>query len=321
MKILTDYPLSSISYYQIGGKAKVVLQVQNRKDVEEAFRYIQDNSVSRVLPMGIGSNTLIDDKPFNGAVIWFSKGTQDTIQLMGEDTVYAFSQALLDEVIQFGFNNNLIGLEWAGGLPSSIGGAIRGNVGAFGGEIKRSIISADVVDLNKETFEIKTMSNEDLQFAYRDSLVKQNKNLLIVGGLFQLKKVTSEELESAKKEYSDHIEYRKKNHAVEYPSCGSTFKNIVEKEKVSLIVQKWPDVQEQVTTKWHGKVAMGYVIKRLGFSGLTVGGAQVSEKHANYIINKNNATFEDVLTIITTIQHRVQSEFGFVPETEVEIVK
>lgn len=322
MQIFNDFPLSEILYYKIGGVARCVLKIQTLTDVSEALHYVKSNNIKRVLPIGIGSNLLLNDEPFEGAILWFSKSESVTPQLISSvGDIEVFAANLLDDLIQFSFENNFIGLEWAGGLPSTIGGAIRGNVGAFGGEIKKSLISAQVLDIGSDSLEIKTLMNEELQFSYRNSLLKQNKNLIVVSGLFQLQPAFQEELEKAKQEYFSHIQYRKDHHDMSYPSCGSVFKNIVEKEKVAKILEKWPDINDKVTNNWHGKVAMGYVIKRLGLSGFAVGGAQVSEKHANYVINKNNAKFTDVITIIKEVQKRVEAEFGFTPEPEVEIVE
>ena len=318
MHIYKDFPLSDILYYKIGGRAKFVLKIENREDLKKALDFVQKNKIQKILPIGLGSNVLVNDKPFEGLVLWFSNG-KDSIT--GKDNkIEAFASAILDDVIQFSFANNLIGLEWAGGLPSTVGGAVRGNVGAFGGEIKNQIESIGVIDLNDSNHFISVLPNNKFQFSYRDSLIKRNKNLLVVSAIFKLKNASDEEVESAKKVYKEHIEYRKINHPMEYPSCGSVFKNIVEKEEVEKILSVWADARALSEQKWHNKVSMGYVINRLGFAGLQIGGAQVSTKHANYIVNRNNARFNDVLSIIGKIKEKFSSSFGFSPELELEIV-
>lgn len=319
MQILKDFPLTEILYYKIGGRAKFVLKIENKEDLLETLDFVQKNKIQKVLPIGLGSNLLLNDKPFDGVVLWFTNG-KNSITKKG-DRVEAFASAILDDVIQFSFANNLIGLEWAGGLPSTVGGAVRGNVGAFGGEIKEVVEEVDMHDISIYHTEIRTLKKKDLQFSYRDSLIKKSKNLLIVSAGFRLQKASAEELAKAKKVYQEHIEYRKKNHPMEYPSCGSVFKNIVEKEQVDGVLQRWPDIKELSVNKWHGKIAMGYIINRLGFSGFQIGGAQVSTKHANYIVNVNNAKFNDIVSIIDKIKEKFSSLFGFSPELELEIVE
>ena len=108
---------------------------------------------------------------------------------------------------------------------------------------------------------------------------------------------------------------------MEYPSCGSVFKNIVKREEVDKILSVWPDVRELSEGKWHNKISMGYVINRLGFKGKQVGGAQVSTKHTNYIVNVNQAKADDVKRLIYEIQGKFEETFGFTPEPEVMLVE
>ncbi len=323
MTVFENFPLSDIIYYGIGGKARFVLKVQSKKDLLEALNFIKTNNPpaggEKVLTVGLGSNILVSDSFFDGAVLWFCKAEPPQIKFLENGLVEVFAGENLDDLIQVSFKHNLIGLEWAGGLPGTIGGGIRGNVGAFGGEIKNSVEKAEVFDIASD--QIKVLGSKDLKFSYRSSLIKENKNLIVVNAFFKLKRANEEELAQAKKTYFSHIDYRKKNHPLDYPSCGSVFKNIIEKENVEKILNVWPDIKEQVEDKWHGKVAMGYAINRLGFAGKIYGGAQVSDKHANYILNKDNASFNDVTTLIDAIKDKFHTAFGFYPEVEVEVVK
>lgn len=319
MKVYKNFPLAKILYYKIGGEARFLLKVQNKKDLLEALDFIKKNNITKILLIGMGSNLLVSDDGFDGAVIWFSKANNSSLQLTADGLISAFSSVSLDDLIQFSFENNMIGLEWAGGLPSTVGGAIRGNVGAFGGEIKDCLYKAEVLDISEKTLNIQEFKNADLEFSYRNSIIKKNKNLIVVTGFLNLKAADQETVEKARNIYLSHIEYRRKNHPMEFPSCGSVFKNITGKE-VEKILSVWPDIKESVENTWHGKVSMGYVIRRLGFAGFKSGKAQVSEKHSNYIVNVQNATFKDVLIIIESIKGKFFATFGFYPEPEVEIV-
>jgi UDP-N-acetylmuramate dehydrogenase len=322
MIIYRDFSLKEILYYKIGGKAKFVLKIENKKDLLQALEFVRENNVEKILPLGLGSNILVNDKSFDGAVLWFSTSSKNGITQKDLGLIEAFSSVLLDDLIQFCFSKNLIGLEWAGGLPSTVGGAVRGNVGAFGGEISKSVDSIEVFEVRKDgEFIKKTLKASDLEFDYRESLVKKHKNWIIGDSYFKLSNADDNSLSRAKEIYFSHIEYRNKNHPMDYPSCGSIFKNITKKEEVQKIIDKWPDIEELVDSKWYHKASMGYVINRLGFAGFRIGGAKVSEKHANYIVNVSNAKFDYVYAIIEKIKDKFFNTFSFFPELEVEVVR
>ena len=337
MKIYRDFDLSEILYYKIGGIAQFVLEISNKEDLLEALDFVKKNKIKKVLPIGLGSNLLMSDKDFDGAVLWYSryqsvpgkaryrtvsgKAKGSNIKLVGDDLVEVFAAESLDDLIQFSFANNLIGLEWAGGLPSTIGAAVRGNVGAFGGEIKDIANIVEIVKLLDDGYSIENLTKDQLEFGYRDSIIKRSKNLLVVSATFQLRKALREEVKRAREAYKGHIGYRNKNHPLEFPSCGSVFKNIVRREEVEKILRVWKDLKELSKNKWYNKVSTGYVINRLGFSGLRIGEAEVSKKHANYIVNIASAKFNDVISIIEKIKDKFYKTFGFHPELEVEVVK
>lgn len=322
MHIYRNFSLSKILYYKIGGKAKFVLKIENKKDLLQALEFVRENNIEKILPLGLGSNILVNDKSFDGAVLWLSTSSKNRIKVKDSGLIEAFSSVILDDLIQFCFSKKLVGLEWAGGLPSTVGGAVRGNVGAFGGEISRSVDSIEVYDVRLDgEFVLKKLKSSDLEFDYRESLVKKHKNWIIGDSCFKLSNADDNSLSRAKEIYFSHIEYRNKNHPMDYPSCGSVFKNITKKEMVEKIIDRWPDIKELVDNKWYHKVSMGYVINRLGFSGFRIGGAKVSEKHANYIVNISNARFNDVVSIIEKIKDKFSQTFGFSPELEVEVVE
>lgn len=322
MDIKKDFPLKDTLWYKIGGTAKYFIICQTKEDIAEALEFVNKNNIQRVFILGLGSNLIFTDDYFDGAVIHIAKTEKDEegMRITKDGYVEAFAGEVLDSLITFSLNNQLLGLEWAGGLPGTVGAGVRGNVGAFGGEIKDSIESVDVLDYSQDNPVFRTISNDELQFSYRDSLVKQSRKMVVITARFRLKKGTDEEIEKARKVYEKNRQYRKDRHPLEYPNCGSVFKNIKAKEDVGKVLQTWPDIREQVETKWHGKVSMGYVIKRLGLSGFQVGAAKVSEKHCNFIINLGGAATSDVLTITERIKKEVFNHFLFYPEIEVEIV-
>ncbi|MEK7534140.1 MAG: UDP-N-acetylmuramate dehydrogenase [Patescibacteria group bacterium] len=322
MKLYKNFSLSKILYYRIGGNAQYLLKIENKTDLLEALDFVKKNQIKKVLPVGLGSNLLMSDNFFDGAVLWFSTSSKNEITQKDSGLIEAFSSVLLDDLIQFCFSKNLIGLEWAGGLPSTIGGAVRGNVGAFGGEIGKSVDKIEVFEIGANgEFVQKALKGSQLQFDYRDSLIKEHKNWIIGNSSFKLNNANKRTLGQAKETYLSYIEYRNKNHPMDSPSCGSVFKNITKKEEVEKIIDKWPDIKDLVVNKWYNKTSTGYVINRLGFSGYRIRGAEVSKKHANYIVNVGDAKFNDVYSIIQKVKEKFYKTFGFNPELEMEVVE
>lgn len=319
MNIQHDVTLADILWYRIGGKVKTLIEVESAEDFMEALKTSEKETDGKVFICGLGANLLFPDDYFDGTVIRFVQNTNSNISLVSEGLVKAFAGTTLDEVIQFAFRHNLSGLAWAGGLPSTVGAAVRGNVGAFGNEIRLTVARVDAYDMM--TKQALTLDNDELEFSYRNSIIKTKRELIVLNVYFKLLATTDDEMQKEKETYGRNIEYRKKNHPLEYPSCGSVFKNIYRAEQVGAIIKVWPDIKEQVETKWYGKVAIGYISNRLGFSGKRVGNAQVSDKHANYIVNLGGAKASDVRKIIEEIQEKVRSAFGFTPEVEIEIVE
>lgn len=321
MQIHNDFDLSKILWFRIGGKAKYFVQCETREDIIKALDFWEEKKPNRLFICGLGSNLIFTDDYFDGLVIQITAPPTPKIEIKGNQvTIYAGET--LDTLIQLALNQKLIGLEWAGGLPGTVGAGVRGNVGAFGGEIKDTLIRAEVLEFDDENIDVLELKNEDFHFAYRDSIVKQNKNMIVTSATFQLTEaVDTETLVKAKNVYAANIDYRKTHHPLEYPNCGSVFKNIKDPGQVQKMITVWPDIAPFVKNNWHGKVSMGYVNTRLGFKGYTIGSAQVSEKHANFINNHGRATAKDVLTIIQHIQDMVSETFAIKPEVEVEIVK
>ncbi|MBP6881975.1 MAG: UDP-N-acetylmuramate dehydrogenase [Candidatus Levybacteria bacterium] len=317
MKVLENVDLSTIAFYKIGGTTRFLLEVNNAADIKDAFRFVHEHSEFPVRVLSLGANLLIPDQPFTGITLWLN-GDGSSFEVY-EDSITSFAGEAFNSLIKFSFDNELIGLEWAGGLPSSVGGAVRGNAGCFGSEIKDTVLLVKAVNMSDPEMQVKEYSHEECEFGYRDSFFKHHPDSVIVSVTFQLKKATPDEIVKAQEVYDANILYRKKNHPLEYPSCGSVFKNIVDTAHVQKIIAVWPDIREQSETKWHGKIAVGYVINRLGFAGKRIGGAQVSEKHANYISNVDHARAEDVKELIHEISNSFEKTFGFVPEPEVVI--
>ncbi|PIR79431.1 MAG: UDP-N-acetylenolpyruvoylglucosamine reductase, partial [Candidatus Levybacteria bacterium CG10_big_fil_rev_8_21_14_0_10_36_30] len=309
-----NFSLKDILWYKIGGIARYLIDVENSEDVEKAAEFIKRNKLTRAFFIGQGSNLIFTDDFFDGAVVRFIAPKKSSIRLVGNSTVEAFAGELLDNVIKFSFENSLIGLEWAGGLPGTVGAAIRGNVGAFGGEIKDNVKEVTLLEITDKKMKLITLKRFELKFGYRNSLVKKHRNLIVVSSLFRLTPTDAAGVQRARQTYLSNIEYRNRRHPLEFPNCGSVFKNITDPEKIKSVLEIFPDLEEKIKRDWHGKVAMGYLIKRLDLAEFRVGNAQISPKHCNFIVNLGGAKAEDVLSIIKTIQEKFQETFEFTPE-------
>lgn len=329
MIITHDFPLSEVLWYKVGGKAKYFITAENREDILRALDFIEKNHPNRLFICGLGSNLIFTDDYFDGAVIQIAKrgkgeemkGRKSEIEIDKNGLVHAFSGIILDDLIKYSINHGFSGLEWAGGLPGTVGAGIRGNAGAFGGEIKDVFFNAELLELQDKGFDILHLGSDKFNFSYRNSIVKENTKLLVLSAKFKLHHANENEAQKAREIYENNIQYRKDHHPLEFPTCGSVFKNISNPKQIEKVISVWPDIKELVETKWHGKVSMGYINKRLGFSGYRIGSMEVSPKHCNFITNLGGAQASDVLTIITHIQERIGETFGFTPEVEVEIVR
>lgn len=322
MTIHKDFDLAPILWYKIGGKAKYLLECNSKKDVLQALEFVQQHNVRNLFVCGMGSNLIFTDHDFDGAVIHMVKdANNDAVRVDESGNIEIFAGELLDRAITFGFEHERIGLEWAGGLPGTTGAAVRGNVGAYGGEIKDSLVSVEVLEYTGEKPVLRTLTNQELQFVYRGSLIKSQKKMIVITARFGLKKGSEAELEAARDVYEQHIQHRRDHHPLEYPNCGSVFKNLRDPGQIEKVLSVYPDLREHVERKWHGKVAVASLIEKLGLKGFRIGDAQVSEKHALFIVNLGHAKSKDVLEIIDTIQNKFQETFGFTLETEVEIVE
>ncbi len=321
MQIYSSVPLSTILWYQIGGIAQLVLDVSSKEEIYEALSYLKANNIRKIFFLGLGSNMLFPDEGFDGAIIRFqSQYDGKGVRRLEGNILDSFAGEFLDSVIHFGLEQGLTGLEWAGGLPGTVGAAIRGNVGAFGGEIKDVFVKAHCIRLFENgDYEELTLGRDEMDFSYRNSKVKKER-LIVVAAQFELKEVTPEELLNARETYYANITYRQEKHPPDYPNCGSIFKNVSTPMEVMKVLTKWPDIESLVKEKWHGKVSMGYIIDRLGLKGKQIGSAQISEKHQNFIVNKGGARAHDVKRLIAEIESRMQAEFGFTPEIEIEVV-
>lgn len=276
-------PMSRHTTFKIGGNASTYIKVGTLSKLSAILRECSNSNIDYMI-IGNGSNLLVSDDGLDKVIIRLD-GELRNIALIDETTIYCGSGASLAALCKFALKNGLAGLEFAWGIPGSVGGAVFMNAGAYGGEMKDVVYS--VSHINK-LGEIGRTEKEDLQFGYRNSVYRTNE-CIITGVTIKLKKAQKNEIQE---KMNDYLYRRTSKQPLEFPSAGSVFKR--------------PE----------GAFA-GALIEQCGLKGKCVGGAQVSDKHAGFIINKSNATSKDVKELIKEVQNTVKAETGYDLECEI----
>ena len=278
--------MSNYTSFKIGGPAEYLIKVQTQEELKAFLKIIKNQEIPLTI-IGNGSNILVSDNGIKGIVLKIEINTFE----LNEQTAHlrVGSGVKLGFIAQKCLKSEISGFEFASGIPGTIGGAIRMNAGAHGKEMKDVITTITYMDRNGDIF---TIQNEDARFEYRNSLFA-HKDYIILEVEMQLEDGNSEEIQEKMTEYAT---YRKEKQPIEYPSAGSTFKRGT----------------DFITAK---------LIDECGLKGYQIGGAQISEKHAGFIINKGNATAEDVIKLMEYAKERVYNKFGKIIEPEIEILK
>lgn len=281
---LLNEPMCRHTTFGIGGAADVFVMPKSAKELEKVLLAAKRSAVPYYV-VGNGSNLLVSDKGVEGAVI--RVGDWNDISACGE-TVICSAGVKLANLCKFCEQNGLSGLEFAYGIPGTVGGALYMNAGAYGGEIKEAVVSAEYIS---KDIELCSISCDDMRLGYRTSIFK-NKGGIITSATFELKKADPKEIRA---KMDDFMARRVAKQPLEAKSAGSTFKRPV------------------------GNFA-GTLIEQCGLKGFSVGGAEVSTKHAGFVINKENATCSDVLRLISHIEQTVSLKTGYALEPEVIFV-
>ncbi len=279
-------PLSKHTTFKIGGVADTYVKVTSLSKLSAILKECRESDIDYMI-IGNGSNILASDDGYRGVVIRLD-GDFRKIALVDDDTVYCGAGATLAALCKFALNNGLSGLEFAWGIPGSVGGAVFMNAGAYGGEMKDVVYSVNHLTKNGEPGRTE---KDALQFGYRTSVYRQN-NAIITGATLKLRKDNPEDIRAP---MDDYLGRRSSKQPLEYPSAGSVFKRPA------------------------GAYA-GALIEQCGLKGHSHGGAQVSEKHAGFIINKANANANDVKSLIREVQTKVYDETGYNLECELIIL-
>lgn len=273
--------MSCHTSFKIGGAADIFISVRSASELSAVFKKCGELNIPRFV-IGKGSNLLVSDLGIEGAVI--SLSSLNGISVSGEE-ITCGAGAALSEVCRAALESSLTGLEFAYGIPGSIGGAVYMNAGAYGGEISGAVLSAECMTADGTLIKVNA---EEMNFGYRKSVFKEN-GMTVIGAVLRLHKGDKKEIEE---KMEDYISRRKSKQPLEYPSAGSFFKR--------------PE----------GYFA-GALIEKNGLKGTAVGGAQVSEKHAGFIINRGGATAADVIKLSQRVSDTVLAKDGVKLEREV----
>ena len=306
--------LKKYTTFRIGGPARYFCSIQNEEELVRAVDWAKDKGLPFFV-LGGGSNLLVSDRGYNGLVIKIEESVQKRkgIALIQANCLSVWAGEKLSVVAEFAAEKGLTGLEWATGLPGTLGGAIKGNASAFGksiSDVLKEVRFIDVSDGVKPA--VKCLAAGKCGFSCKKSLFTDNQNLIIVSALIVLKKGGKKDI---KKIMSANLAYRKRNHPAE-PSAGCIFRNqdfSKEKGKFKELVKKLPQAKKFNPSA----VPASFLIDKAGLKGKRAGGAQISRKHANFIINTGNATAEDVLFLIKQVKKTVKKKFGIILTEEI----
>ncbi|HEY4509628.1 MAG TPA: UDP-N-acetylmuramate dehydrogenase [Candidatus Paceibacterota bacterium] len=305
-----DIPLKDHTTFRIGGPAKYFFIAKTSNDIAKAVSVARNLKLPFFLLSG-GSNVLASDDGFPGLVVKIqnSKFKLPLDSARGKQTTKVWAEAgvSMATLVRETGKRGLAGLEWAGGLPGTVGGAVRGNAGAFGGEIKDTTTQVEAID---EKGKRKTFSRKECKFGYRSSIFKE-KNLVVLDSTFQLRKGNKKEIQAVAK---DHIRYRKERHPLEYPNAGSIFKNCDLAKVPKELAESMKDV---IKMDPFPVIPTAAILARAKLQGLRVGDAQISEKHPNYIVNRGDASAKDVIQLIAKTKKLIKKKFGVELEEEI----
>jgi len=287
--VKVDEPMSKHTSFKIGGTADVFVKANSIDNLKAILNFSKQNGIEYTI-IGNGSNLLVKDNGIRGIVIKLDFKDIKIENLNDKQVkVTAEAGAMLGSLAQTLAKENISGFEFASGIPGTIGGAVRMNAGAYGGEFKDIVVKTKCMDENGN---IIVLNNEEQKFSYRHSIFSEEKLIILETELLLNIEENSEEI---RRKMAEYLESRKAKQPLNFPSAGSTFKRGA----------------DFITAK---------LIDECGLKGFSIGGAQVSEIHAGFVVNTGNATAEDVLNLVNYVKEKVFEKFGKEIELEIEVL-
>lgn len=283
-RVLKDELMSKHTSFKIGGPADIFIKINNIEELKYILKLVKDNNIDLTI-IGNGTNLLVRDKGIRGITI---KLNLDNIKVQDE-LIEAEAGVLITKIARIAYENSLSGLEFASGIPGTIGGATKMNAGAYGGEFKDIVLETTYMD--KELI-LHTISNEAQQFSYRDSIFNKNEDYIIISTKLKLHKTNKEEI---KNKMDENSLKRKEKQPINLPNAGSVFKR-------------------------KNQFIPAQIIDKCGLKGYNIGGACISNLHAGFIVNEGNATATDVIILIEHIKAVVKKEYNEDLNVEIKII-
>ncbi len=282
-RVFKDEPMSKHTSLKIGGPADVFVKINNL----EELKYVIDLAKKREIPLtviGNGTNLLVKDKGIRGIMV---KLDLNNIKIQDEE-IEVESGVKLPILAKKAYENSLSGLEFASGIPGTVGGAVKMNAGAYGGEFKDIVIETTYLDKN---LNIKTISNKEHKFSYRYSIFDETNDIIISTKI----KLNKDKQENIKTKMEENSKKRREKQPIEFPNAGSIFKR-------------------------KNEYIPAQIIDKSGLKGYNIGDAYVSEKHAGFIVNKGKATAEDMLELVEYIRKVVKNNYNIDLELEIKVI-
>ena len=305
-KLKKNYSIKNKTTFLIGGTVEYFIEVNSQEEVLSAIKFAKGLNLP-VYILGRGSDILFPDGHLKAVIINIIK---EEIENFG-DGEYKFSAGnTLNQLVLKVIKDGWVGPEKLIGIPGGIGGAVWANAGAYGIEVSQFVEKVSIIDLDEENLEIKYLNNEECLFKYRDSIFK-NKNLVILDVWFKFteKLKNSNEVE---KRIVEILKSRQEKHPLDLPNAGSIFKNV-------LVID---EIQKFLGTDFkYNKIPAAWLIEQVGLKGYQIGGAAFSEKHANFIVNLENAKAQDVLDLIFLAKNKVKDKFDLNIKEELIYIK
>jgi len=298
LHIQTNVPLAPLTTFKIGGNAAYFVEVKNEEEIREALAWAREKGFQFFI-LGGGSNLVIADSGFPGLVIKASLADIRSIETDQALLCVEAGYGLLD-LIKTAGERGLGGWEKLAGIPGTLGGAVRGNAGAFGSEIKDFVVSVRAVDTGNG--QVREFSSAECEFSYRQSFFKSHPRWFITAITLQLSPIAAEESARLRQET---VAERERRHLQNVQAAGSYFMNPVAPQEVRELFEKEKGVQAR-----EGRVPAGWLIEKAGMKGAALGGAIASLQHPNYLVNTGSATAAEVRELAVRVKAAVKEKFG-----------
>lgn len=313
LDVQKNVPLSKYTSFKIGGQAKFFCFAKTDEELRGTLEFADMNKLKFFI-LGGGSNLLVSDKGFGGLVLKYGISGA---RYLGDEIIEANAGTFLASLITEAVKNNLKGLEWAAGIPGTVGGAVCNNAGAYRSAISDNLIDLEILEKDEKTgsWNERKMEKKDCAYEYRNSIFKRSKKYIILKAKFKLEKGDAHE---SRKLIMEHIGDRAKKQPLAYPSAGCIFKNPVTDEKyMEKAYEEYPELKNIAKGNC---IPVWWFINTLKLSGKKIGGVEISPKHGNFLINTSNGKAEDVVILISLIKQKVRDNFGVQLQEEIEYV-